>query len=53
MKAWAALPVAPDWRWLPEREDTPWYPTLRLFRKEEPGAWGSVFEKMAAALHAF
>ena len=49
-KAWVALPVAPDWRWLLEREDTPWYPSLRLFRQEEPGAWGPVFERMAAEL---
>lgn len=47
---WVALPFAPDWRWLLEREDSPWYPTMRLFRQSERGDWRSVFERMAAAL---
>jgi Flp pilus assembly protein TadD len=48
---WVALPFAPDWRWLRERSDSPWYPTLRLFRQEAPGAWEGVFGRMAAALN--
>jgi hypothetical protein len=44
---WVALPYAPDWRWLLGREDSPWYPTMRLFRQTEPRAWGPVFERMA------
>jgi tetratricopeptide (TPR) repeat protein len=36
---WLLLPVVPDWRWLLERSDTPWYPTMRLFRQEQPGKW--------------
>lgn len=34
------LPFAPDWRWMLGREDSPWYPTMRLFRQETPGDWG-------------
>jgi tetratricopeptide (TPR) repeat protein len=48
--AWVALPAVPDWRWLLERDDSPWYPTLRLFRQEELGDWPPVFEHMAAEL---
>jgi Flp pilus assembly protein TadD len=47
---WVALPHAADWRWLLGREDSPWYPTLRLFRQSQPGDWGDVFARMAAAL---
>ncbi len=38
------------WRWLQDRDDTPWYPTMRLFRQSEPGAWAGVVERVAAAL---
>src|SRR5205085_11428292 len=34
---WVALPFAPDWRWLEDRADSPWYPTMRLFRQPRPG----------------
>jgi hypothetical protein len=44
------LPFAPDWRWLLERSDSPWYPTLRLFRQRTPGDWADVMERVAAAL---
>ena len=37
---WVALPFAPDWRWLLDREDSPWYPTMRLFRQKRRGEWG-------------
>jgi Tfp pilus assembly protein PilF len=47
---WVALPRVPDWRWLLEREDSPWYPSLRLFRQQERGNWDEVFARMAAAL---
>ena len=47
---WVALKHVPEWRWLLERSDSPWYPTARLFRQAEPGNWGSVFAAMAAAL---
>jgi hypothetical protein len=48
--AWLALPLAPDWRWLLGREDSPWYPSLRLFRQCRPGDWDDVFRRIAAAL---
>ena len=48
--AWVAVPFAPDWRWLLEREDSLWYPTVRLFRQTEPGNWHEVFERIAAEL---
>jgi hypothetical protein len=47
---WVALPLAPDWRWLLNREDSPWYPSMRLFRQTEPCRWGPVFQRMADAL---
>jgi hypothetical protein len=47
---WVALPVVPDWRWMLYREDSPWYPTMRLFRQQQPGDWGSVFRHMADEL---
>lgn len=47
---WLALPRTPDWRWLLGRSDSPWYPTLRLFRQTQTGDWGGVFGEMAEAL---
>jgi tetratricopeptide (TPR) repeat protein len=47
---WIALRDVPEWRWLLERADSPWYPTVRLFRQQTPGDWTSVFDKIAAAL---
>ena len=47
---WAAIPFAPDWRWLREREDSPWYPTLRLFRQTTRGDWDGVFGRLTAAV---
>jgi ADP-heptose:LPS heptosyltransferase len=47
---WTLLPVVPDWRWGLEREDTPWYPTMRLFRQRAPGDWDGVIQRVAAAL---
>ncbi|HQT45717.1 MAG: glycosyltransferase [Acidocella sp. 20-63-7] len=44
------LPRAPDWRWLLEREDTPWYPSLRLFRQERAYDWSGVIERVVAAI---
>jgi Flp pilus assembly protein TadD len=49
---WILLPYAPDWRWLLEREDSPWYPTARLFRQTEPGNWKSVLARIAAQLES-
>ena len=47
---WVPLPFAPDWRWLLGREDSPWYPTMRLFRQTRPGQWEDVFHRIAEAL---
>lgn len=47
---WLLLPFAPDWRWMTEREDSPWYPTMRLFRQPRPGDWESVMRQAAQAL---
>ena len=47
---WLALRSNADWRWLLDREDCPWYPTMRLFRQTQPGDWDGVFEHMANAL---
>ena len=47
---WILLAFSPDWRWLLEREDTPWYPTARLFRQPQRGDWEGVFERVAQAL---
>jgi ADP-heptose:LPS heptosyltransferase len=47
---WIMLPSAPDWRWLLERSDSPWYPTARLFRQPAPGRWDAVIGQVYAAL---
>ncbi|MGR0188454.1 tetratricopeptide repeat protein [Azospirillum aestuarii] len=47
---WLLLSHAPDWRWLLDRADSPWYPTARLFRQPRPGDWAAVAEEAAAAL---
>jgi tetratricopeptide (TPR) repeat protein len=47
---WTLLPFSPDWRWLLDRDDTPWYPSMRLFRQPAPGDWASVVERVATAL---
>jgi tetratricopeptide (TPR) repeat protein len=45
---WVALSIAPDWRWLLDRADCPWYPTMRLFRQKAFGDWSEVFARIAA-----
>jgi len=47
---WVALPAVAEWRWLLDRDDTPWYPTMRLFRQRESGNWSEVFERIAEAV---
>ena len=44
--AWLLLGVSPDWRWMLERDDSPWYPTLRLYRHPERGDWPSVINRV-------
>jgi hypothetical protein len=47
---WTLLPTCNDWRWLRHREDTPWYPTMRLFRQEKLRVWEPVAERVATEL---
>ena len=47
---WVAIPFVPDWRWLLDRSDSPWYPTLRLFRQKKLRDWAGVFEEIKAEL---
>ncbi|MGA3044997.1 MAG: tetratricopeptide repeat-containing glycosyltransferase family protein [Terracidiphilus sp.] len=47
---WVLLPYAPDWRWMLDRDDSPWYPTMRLFRQPQPGDWQSVVRSVKSAL---
>lgn len=47
---WVLLPYAPDWRWLLGRSDSPWYPSMRLFRQREPKQWDGVFREVVSAL---
>ena len=49
---WVLLPWSPDWRWLLERTDSPWYPTARLCRQERPGDWPGVIARLARELPA-
>jgi tetratricopeptide (TPR) repeat protein len=49
---WLALAFAPHWTWMLEREDSPWYPTARLFRQRQPGDWSEVFSRLSAQLRA-
>jgi tetratricopeptide (TPR) repeat protein len=48
---WTLLPACNDWRWLQDREDSPWYPSMRLFRQLELGNWRPVAERLASDLH--
>jgi tetratricopeptide (TPR) repeat protein len=49
---WIMLPFIPDWRWLLDRDDSPWYPTARLYRQDEPRDWRSVVDRVGEALRA-
>ena len=50
---WILLPFVPDWRWLLDRDDSPWYPTARLFRQTESRDWTGVLDRVRAALNDF
>jgi len=49
-EVWTLLPFSPDWRWMIDREDSSWYPTMQLFRQPEPGDWESVLKKVKKSL---
>ena len=49
---WILSRFAPDWRWMLKREDSPWYPTARLFRQPAPGDWATVVERIRHELTA-
>jgi len=50
---WIALPFVPDWRWMLNREDSPWYPSMWLVRQTRIGVWDDVFARMSAELVKF
>jgi hypothetical protein len=50
---WTLLPFVPDWRWMLKREDSPWYPTMRLFRQPSAGDWHSVMNNVLKELQIF
>lgn len=50
VEAWVMLQYAADWRWMMERDDSPWYPSLRLFRQPSPGNWAAVIHAVQYAL---
>lgn len=47
---WVAIPYNADWRWMRKRNDSPWYPSMTLFRQKRPGDWTSVFSSMLTVL---
>ncbi len=52
VRVWVALSSVPDWRWMLQWDDSPWYPTMRLFRQASAGDWAEVFDTMATKLAA-
>jgi hypothetical protein len=50
---WTLAHFPPDWRWLLERADSPWYPTMRLFRQRQLNDWTGVIDELAQALREF
>jgi len=50
---WLLLPFVPDWRWLLDREDSPWYPTIRIFRQHRAGDWQAVVQNVVEQLQEF
>ena len=52
VRTWTLLPAEADWRWMQDREDSPWYPTMRLFRQPRTGDWVSVMRRVSAELES-
>jgi ADP-heptose:LPS heptosyltransferase len=51
--AWILLPYNADWRWLLDRDDSPWYPSVTLFRQNSPGDWTKVIQDVRRSLLTF
>jgi len=49
---WTLIPFCPDWRWMLDRTDNPWYPTMQLFRQESIGDWSKPMAALSAQLAA-
>jgi Flp pilus assembly protein TadD len=49
-RVWTLIPSEPDWRWMTQREDSPWYPTMRLFRQTDPRDWDQVVARLKASV---
>lgn len=49
-KTWVLIPHSPDWRWMQRRADTPWYPSLQLYRQQVPGSWHEPLRKISTDL---
>ena len=49
-RTWALLPYSPEWRWMLERPDSPWYPTMKLFRQKKLKDWRGLFQKVTEEL---
>jgi hypothetical protein len=47
------LPFIPDWRWMLDRSDSPWYPSMRIFRQPSPGDWESVIRNVVSELNQY
>lgn len=50
IRTWVLIPFVPDWRWMRDREDTPWYPNMKLYRQRTAGDWDEVLERVAGDL---
>jgi hypothetical protein len=53
VRVWVALPVAPDWRWMYDRPDSPWYTSMKIFRQTNFADWPGVFERIGESLDRF
>lgn len=49
---WLVLKFVPDWRWFLDRDDSPWYPTMRLFRQQSPGNWSGLLSEVEKELRS-
>ena len=51
--AWVLLPCRPDWRWMLDREDSPWYPSVAIVRQKDRGDWGELMERVMGELRVW